>query len=125
MTATCKKRDQEYQGFGGFVRAQRQALGLTQEQLAEAAGLSQKYVSLIESKREPGYLPPLETVRALARALRCSTEDLVRASGYINEKPDVPDLSDPRVLFFAAHAGELTEEEWAAIRTLIESLTEE
>jgi DNA-binding XRE family transcriptional regulator len=56
------------------VRAWREARGLTQQQLAEAAGISIPYLSQIEvGKRKGG----AEVLAALARALRVSLDDIV------------------------------------------------
>lgn len=52
--------------FGHRVRALRQACGLSQEQLAEQAGLHRTYVSSLErGQRNVG----LDNIMALARAL--------------------------------------------------------
>jgi transcriptional regulator with XRE-family HTH domain len=57
------------------VRERRQKLGLSQEELAERAGLHWTYVSGIErGRRNPG----LNTLSALASALRFSLVELVR-----------------------------------------------
>lgn len=55
------------------VRARRQALGLTQQQLAERAGISRQTLVAIEA----GRLTPSVTVALrLARALGCTVDDL-------------------------------------------------
>lgn len=52
--------------FGRFVREQREAKGLTQEDLAGAAGLDRTYISHLErGRRNPGLLH----LRRLAKAL--------------------------------------------------------
>ena len=53
--------------FGALLRRQRLAAGLTQEALAERAGLSAKAVSDLE--RDPARTPRLGTVTLLADAL--------------------------------------------------------
>ncbi|HTU79840.1 MAG TPA: helix-turn-helix transcriptional regulator [Solirubrobacteraceae bacterium] len=61
------------QTFGGNVRRLRKELGLTQQQLAEAADLHLTHVSKIErSICEPG----ARTVAKLARGLRVSAGPL-------------------------------------------------
>lgn len=64
--------------FGDNVRAKREALNLSQEQLAERADLDRTYISGIE--RGVRNLSLLSAVR-LAKALKCSVSDL---SGGIN-----------------------------------------
>lgn len=57
--------------FARRLRSLRTAAGLSQGQLAAAAGLARQYVYQLEAgRRAPGW----ETVRALARALAVSTE---------------------------------------------------
>lgn len=56
------------------VRAWREARGLTQAQLAEAAGISISYLSQIESGKRKG---GAEVLAALARALRVSLDDIL------------------------------------------------
>jgi transcriptional regulator with XRE-family HTH domain len=55
------------------VRRSRKALHWTQERLAEAAGLSPNYISLIESRKT---WPSPEVLRKLARALK-TTEPML------------------------------------------------
>jgi len=58
--------------FGAVLKRLRLAAGLTQERLAERAGLSAKAVSDLE--RDPTRAPRLETVTLLAEALRLEPE---------------------------------------------------
>lgn len=57
------------------LRDARQAAGLSQAELAEQAGLSTIYVSLIEQGVR--HNPRLNHLRALARVLGCQISDLV------------------------------------------------
>lgn len=94
---------------------------MTQEQLAEAANLSQKRISQIEGHREEGYLPPLDNLRALAGPLQCSVRSLVDAAGYRDdEETSGPDLSDPFITFWLAHADELSPDLKQAIMRLVQ-----
>jgi DNA-binding XRE family transcriptional regulator len=56
------------------VRAWREHRGLTQQQLAEAAGISIPYLSQIEAGKRKG---STEVLSALAGALRVSLDDIV------------------------------------------------
>jgi len=56
------------------VRAWREHRGLSQERLAEAAGLSKAYVSQIESGKRTG---SARTLRAVARALTVTVDALI------------------------------------------------
>src|SRR5262245_61580086 len=55
------------------VRLRRQARGWTQDELAQAAGLSRTGVSAIEAGR---MVPSVASAIGLAQALRCTVEDL-------------------------------------------------
>jgi len=60
--------------FGRSVRSLRKQRGLSQEDLAEACGLSRNYISDIErGVRNPGLL----VIVGLARALRVTLRELV------------------------------------------------
>ena len=60
--------------FGAVVRSRRQALGLSQERLADKAGLHRTYVSLLERGQRT---PSIYVVRSLADALQTSMTDLI------------------------------------------------
>lgn len=62
--------------FGRRVRARREALGLSQERLAEAAGLHWTFVGQVERGRRN---LTLHNVLKLAVALRCDAGELVSA----------------------------------------------
>lgn len=61
--------------FGGVIRARREAAGLSQEALADAAGLHRTYISLLERGQRN---PSLEVIHALALGLGTSMATLVR-----------------------------------------------
>lgn len=83
--------------FGGWVRARRTELLLTQEQLAEAAGLSVRTVRNLEAGR--GGVPRLETQRLVIAALGTAPP----TSG----KPAVPAQLPADVANFVGRADEL------------------
>lgn len=60
--------------LGGHMRARRKALGLTQEQLAERAGLSTNYIARLELGSNTPSLPALI---CLAKALSVPVSDLL------------------------------------------------
>ncbi|MFQ5801330.1 MAG: helix-turn-helix domain-containing protein [Candidatus Methylomirabilales bacterium] len=63
--------------FGKAVRARRLALGLSQEELADRAGLDRTYVSGVERGRRN---ITLLNIHALARALETSPAALLKGS---------------------------------------------
>jgi putative molybdopterin biosynthesis protein len=66
------------------LREKRQALGLSQKQLADLAGITRQAVSALESNQ---YSPATSVALQLARALRCRVEDLfsIKQGGEIIE----------------------------------------
>lgn len=60
---------------GQRIKRRRRELGLTQQALAESAGLSAKTVLAIE--RGATTAPRVPTIRAIARALGCEVGDLL------------------------------------------------
>lgn len=60
--------------FGEQIRELRQGLGLTQWQVANRTGVSNTYISALESGRKPA--PPHAIVTALAACLQVSEESL-------------------------------------------------
>lgn len=77
--------------LGVWVRHTRNQQGLSQRELADAAGLSRSYVCDIERGR--GNEPSLNTLDKLAGALGASRSDLMKASGLI-DKALVPKESE-------------------------------
>lgn len=63
--------------FGAVLRERREAAGISQEQLADRAGLHRTYVSLIERGRRTA---SIEVVRKLAKALGASMTELIEAT---------------------------------------------
>jgi putative transcriptional regulator len=60
------------------VRELRSALGLTQEELAQAAGVSRQSINSIERER---YVPSLPLALLLARIFRCAMEQIFKLEG--------------------------------------------
>src|SRR5437773_4078234 len=59
--------------YENTLREKRQALGLSQKQLAELAGITRQAVSAVEASQ---YSPATSVALQLARALKCRVEDL-------------------------------------------------
>src|SRR6266498_4317457 len=64
------------------LREKRHALGLSQKQLADLAGITRQAVSAVEANQ---YSPATSVALQLARALRCRVEDLfsIKSGGEI------------------------------------------
>ena len=91
-TITNAGADAPSAGFGDLLRDHRRAAGLTQEQLAERAGVSQRSISDME--RGGQHIPRRDTVTLLVRALDLSRpereafEGLVERSRRLRPMPD-------------------------------------
>ena len=77
--------DVNYKIIGLNVSIYRHACNLTQEQLAERAGVSKQFICNIECGRA---IPSLKTVLSLCNALDVSANDLLRSSATYN--PESP-----------------------------------
>ena len=59
--------------FENHLRERRQAIGLSQKQLADRAGITRQSVAAVEANQ---YSPATSVALHLARALQCRVEDL-------------------------------------------------
>jgi transcriptional regulator with XRE-family HTH domain len=76
MAAQAKPRDRtRIRGLGTAIRKRRKECRLTQEQLAERAGLHDSYVSVIENDQR---FPSWEVLCALSAALEIKLSLLIR-----------------------------------------------
>jgi len=73
-TAHNRKKTKVRIAFGHNVRARRHELGMTIEQLAEAADLHHNYIGSVERGERN---IALENIVALTKALKCSANDLI------------------------------------------------
>ncbi len=62
------------EAFAKTLRKKRNALGLSQEELAHRAGVSMRYISLLESRQ---HQPSLSTLRGLCGGLGVSRKEFV------------------------------------------------
>jgi transcriptional regulator with XRE-family HTH domain len=63
------------EAFATVLRQRRNALGVSQEELAHRAGLAMRYVSLLETNKRQ---PTISTMWSLCQALGVSMTDFVR-----------------------------------------------
>ena len=70
-----KDRRPEAEKFGAIVRTMREERGLTQDQLAERAGVSSTYIGFIERGDN---VPTLTIILHIASALTVRPSDLLR-----------------------------------------------
>ena len=69
-----RKNGTDYIGIGRRVRGKRRELALTQEKLAERAGVSSSFIGHIERAEK---IPSVETVMKLAYAMKTTTDYLI------------------------------------------------
>lgn len=60
--------------IGKKIKLRREALGLSQMELAEKAHIGQPYISLLENDK---YQPTAPVIAGLAKALKCSADYLI------------------------------------------------
>lgn len=77
--------------LGGYIRQQRERSAMSLRKLADAAGISNPYLSQIERGLRK---PSAEILKSLARALSISAETLYERAGLLDEvgiRRDVPE----------------------------------
>lgn len=94
-----------YAAMGAKIKATRKKLRLTQEELADAAGISASFMGHIERGSR---IASIDTLFSLCRALDVSADYLIGLSEEAVIKPFIDDL---------------TEEEWNAGMKLLHKLT--
>ena len=108
-------------GFGVRLAQLRQERGITQVQLAEAAGTTQRAISYYEN--EAGY-PPVDAIIRLADALGVSADELlgVRNGKHCIVKKEQQDPQDKRLWKKFRQVASLPEKDQRAVIRLINSL---
>lgn len=79
-------------GLGQFIRTRRQALGLTQVQLAQRVGWSQERISAMENGRYG--MPSVQALAQLATGLEVSLAEVITAAGFPLEDSSMMRASD-------------------------------
>ena len=84
--------------LGQAIRAIREAERLSQKEVAEAAGIDQSYLSMIESdqRRNPG----IRIMSRLARALQVSVDELAAFAGYLPQQQPPDPLTERALRLF-------------------------
>nr|MBC7245520.1 helix-turn-helix transcriptional regulator [Chloroflexota bacterium] len=84
--------------LGQAIRAIRQEAGLSQKELAEAAGIDQSYLSMIESGQR--HNPGTRLMARLAQALHVSMDELAARAGYLPHTPSSDALAEQALRLF-------------------------
>ena len=77
--------------IGSVLKLVRTSKGLTQKDMAEKLGVSQNYLSLIESNKK---MPSVDTMEAFAKALNISKDALLFASSDAPEELSEKDMKE-------------------------------
>lgn len=88
---TQSRRTEVAEGFGPRLARLRQSRGLTQEELGERVGLSNRMIAYYEREEAE---PPGPQLPALAQALRVTTDELLG----VKSLPEVPGPKTARLL---------------------------
>lgn len=84
--------------LGQAIRAIRQEAGLSQKEVAKAAGIDQSYLSMIESDQR--HNPGTRIMARLAQALQVSLDELAARAGYLPSPEPVDPLSQRAMRLF-------------------------
>jgi transcriptional regulator with XRE-family HTH domain len=104
--------------LGEYIREQRRTAQYSLRQLAEAAGVSNPYLSQIERGLRK---PSAEILQQIAKALRISAETLYVQAGFLEEHP--ADGADLRAAIFADQA--ISEQQKHALLAVYEAFVAE
>lgn len=107
--------------FGRWLRAAREERGITQQALADRAGLSRSYLSDLERGR--GVRPTIPTLDRLATALGVANLDLLWAAGVLQTPSRGPQRQDEDRLL-ALYRG-LSEQGRSAVERFIKFMYQE
>src|SRR5947208_7825013 len=83
-----RRRDDQLQRLGAFIRAQRQLANLSLRQMADLAHVSNPYLSQLERGLHE---PSVRVLQSIARALNVSAETLLTHAG-VEDDTEAADL---------------------------------
>ncbi|MDT3397237.1 helix-turn-helix transcriptional regulator [Streptomyces sp. B1866] len=109
-------------GLGQFLREQRRTAQLSLRQLAEAAGVSNPYLSQIERGLRK---PSAEILQQIAKALRISAETLYVRAGILDERSQDADGDGTRVREAILADPAVTEQQKQVLLQIYESFRKE
>lgn len=84
--------------LGQAIRTVRRQVGLSQKELAEAAGIDQSYLSMIESGQRAN--PGTRIMARLAQVLQVSMDDLAAHAGFLPHRDEPDPLTEQAVRLF-------------------------
>lgn len=84
----------DYKEIGKRIAARRKELGLKQSQVTEMAGLSDKYLSNIETARS---IPSIEVLMKICDALNVTPDYFLIGSLNISEDSNIPNILEGKL----------------------------
>lgn len=102
------RQDAAMRALGRYVAARREALGISQEELADEIGVSQGFVSNLERGKRTNIptIDELDALDALSRALHCTPDDLLAAAGFRGNREPAPiELEDDEAIYTSLMRG--------------------
>lgn len=118
LTGVMPKKKPPQTEFGGRLVALRHQRGLTQVQLAEASGLTQRAISYYETM--PGH-PVAPAIVALAKALRVSSDTLLGLKPLPKSAADTQAPEEKRLWRHLRVVAQLPERDQRAVLRLIDT----
>jgi transcriptional regulator with XRE-family HTH domain len=103
--------------IGSYIREQREQAKISIRQLAQAAGVSNPYLSQVERGLRR---PSADILQQIAKGLRISAEALYVQAGILDDKPDETTVTDAIMA-----DGELTERQKQMLIDIYESFKKE
>ncbi|MGQ0508544.1 MAG: helix-turn-helix domain-containing protein [Myxococcaceae bacterium] len=119
LVGAMPKKKQPLTEFGVRLTQLRQARGLTQVQLAQATGTTQRIVSRLETVAE---FPTVPVLVQLARALRVSTDELLGLKPPPKVAAPARPVEEKRLLRQLRQVEQLPEKDKRAVLRLINSV---
>jgi|SRR5687768_17978362 len=101
--------------FGDALREFRRAIGMSQRELADRAGLDFSYISKMENNRIPP--PAADTIVLICKILNIGSEELLSLTGKIPSKMRSDVIANKNAFRFLQEAQEmkLSDDEWSKL----------
>jgi HTH-type transcriptional regulator, competence development regulator len=106
--------------LGQLLKEARRELGLTLREIERTSGISNGYLSLLESDKVKQ--PSPKHLAELSRALVVPYADLMRAAGYLLPESSNQAVSSPDSIATASRFSDLSVDEWRQVDAFVRGL---